>query len=84
MGQSKIDAVVAQTERTLQSMNGGPLLATAHLARGAAALGDGRHEEAISSPRPVFDNPPVFHRFMRWSALLDLVEAAVGSGHAVN
>ena len=78
-----IEAVVAQTERTLQSMKGGPLLATAHLARGAAALGDGRHEEAFRHLWPVFDDTqPAFHRFMRWSALLDLVEAAVGSGQA--
>jgi hypothetical protein len=78
-----IEAVITHTERTLQSMNGGPLLATAHLARGADALGDGRHEEAFRHLWPVFDDTqPAFHRFMRWSALLDLVEAAVGSGQA--
>jgi DNA-binding CsgD family transcriptional regulator len=78
-----IEAVITHTERTLQSMNGGPLLATAHLARGAAALGDARHEEAFRHLWPVFDDTqPAFHRFMRWSALLDLVEAAVGSGQA--
>src|SRR6266702_48721 len=37
-----IEDVITRTERTLQSMNGGPLLATAHLVRGAAALGDAR------------------------------------------
>ncbi len=78
-----LEAVVAQIERTLQSMKGGSLLATAHLARGAAALGDGRHEEAFRHLWPVFDDTqPAFHRFMRWSALLDLVEAAAGSGQA--
>ncbi len=78
-----IEVAIAQTERTLQSMNGGPLLATAHLARGAAALGDGRHDDAFRHLWPVFDaTQPAFHRFMRWSALLDLVEAAVGSGRA--
>src|SRR5207244_9017177 len=78
-----IEAIVAQTERTLQSMKGGPLLATAHLARGAAAQGEGRHEEAFGHLWPVFDDTqPAFHRFMRWSALLDLVEAAAGSGQA--
>ena len=77
-----IDAVVAQPERRLQSIKGGPLLATAHLARGAAALGEGRQEEAFRHVWPVFDKAhPSFHRFMRWSGLLDLVEAAVGSGH---
>jgi len=64
-------------------MKGGPLLATAHLARGAAALGDGRHEEAFQHLWPVFDeNDSAFHRFMRWQALLDLVESAAGSGHS--
>jgi DNA-binding CsgD family transcriptional regulator len=78
-----LEAVIAQTERTLQSMKGGPLLATAHLARGAAAIGEGRHEEALGHLWPVFDDTqPAFHRFMRWSALLDLVEAGAGSGQA--
>src|SRR5216683_3112244 len=64
-------------------MKGGPLLATAHLARRAAALGNGRHEEAFRHLCPVFDEThPAFHRFMRWSALLDLVEAGVGCGQA--
>jgi DNA-binding CsgD family transcriptional regulator len=77
------EVVVAQPERILQSMKGGPLLATAHLARGAAAVGDGRHEEALRHLWPVFDDAqPAFHRFMRWSGLLDMVEAAVGCGQA--
>jgi DNA-binding CsgD family transcriptional regulator len=64
-------------------MKGGPLLAPAHLARGAAALGVGRHEEAFGHLWPVFDGAqPGFHQFMRWSGLLDLVEAAVGCGRA--
>jgi ATP/maltotriose-dependent transcriptional regulator MalT len=76
-----LEAAIARPERALQSMKGGPLLATAQLARGAAALGDGRHEEALRHLWPIFDDAqPAFHRFMRWSALLDLVEAAVGSG----
>ncbi len=78
-----IEAVVAPTERVVLSMKGGPLLATAHLARGAGALGDGRHEEAFRYLWPIFDpTQPAFHRFMRWSGLLDLVEASVGSGQA--
>jgi DNA-binding CsgD family transcriptional regulator len=73
---------IAGPERTLRAMNGGPLLAPAHLARGAAALGDGRHAEAFDHLWPVFDEAhPAFHRFMRWPAVLDLVEAATHSGH---
>ena len=69
-------------ERTLRARNGGPLLAPAHLARGAAALGEGRYEEAFHFLWPVFDEgDPAFHRFIRWAAVLDLVEAATSSGH---
>ncbi|HEY2437964.1 MAG TPA: helix-turn-helix transcriptional regulator, partial [Solirubrobacteraceae bacterium] len=69
-------------ERTLRARNSGPLLAPAHLARGAAALGEGRHGEAFRHLWPIFDeSDPVFHRFMRWPAVLDLVEAAARSGH---
>ena len=73
---------IAGPERTLRAMNGGPLLAPAHLARGAAALGDGRYADAFDHLWPVFDEAhPAFHRFMRWPAILDLVEAATHSGH---
>jgi len=76
-----MESVLAEPERTLLAMKGGPLLATAHLARGAAAIGDGRHEDAFQHLWPVFDETDsAFHRFMRWPALLDLVEAAAGSG----
>ena len=76
-----LEARLAAPERTLRAMKGGPLLAPAHLARGAQALGDGRHEEAFRHLWPVFDETaPEFHRFMRWVAVLDLVEAGVRSG----
>src|SRR5262249_53001976 len=78
-----IDGSVAQSERALESMKGGPLLATAHLARGAAALGVGRHDDGFRHVWHVFDDAdPSFHRFIRWSGLLDLVEAAAGCGRA--
>src|SRR4029077_7185601 len=76
-----IESALAEPERALLAMKGGPLLATAHLARGAAAIGDGRHEDAFQHLLPVFDEADsAFHRFMRWPAWLDLVEAAAGSG----
>jgi DNA-binding CsgD family transcriptional regulator len=75
------DAVLAQHDWSGIAMNGGPLLATAHLTRAAAALGEGRHDAAFTALWPVFDEKdPVFHRFMRWPSILDLVEAAAGSG----
>jgi DNA-binding CsgD family transcriptional regulator len=76
-----IDRVLAKPHWSGFAMNGGPLLATAHLARAAAALGDGRHEAAFAALWPVFDEKDAaFHRFMRWPTVLDLVEAATGSG----
>jgi DNA-binding CsgD family transcriptional regulator len=77
-----LESVLAEPERALLAMKGGPLLATAHLARAAAALGDGRHDDAFQHLWSVFDeSDSAFHRFMRWQALLDLVESAAGSGH---
>ena len=71
-----VDDMLARPEQTLVAMKGGPLLAPVHLARGAAALGQGRHDEAFRHLWPVFDeNDAAFHRFTRWPALLDLVEA---------
>jgi DNA-binding CsgD family transcriptional regulator len=79
--EADLESVLAEPERALLAMKGGPLLATAHLARGAAALGDGRHDDAFQHLWPVFDDSDsAFHRFMRWQALLDLVESAAGSG----
>ena len=76
-----LEGRIAGPERTLRRMRGGPLLAPAHLARGAAALGEGRYEEGFRHLWPVFDETdPAFHRFMRWPAVLDLVEAAAGCG----
>ncbi|HXC79541.1 MAG TPA: AAA family ATPase, partial [Candidatus Acidoferrum sp.] len=78
--ESDVESALAEPERALLVMKGGPLLATAHLARGATALGDGRHQDAFQHLWPVFDETDsAFHRFMRWPALLDLVEAAAGS-----
>ena len=71
-----LDSMLAKPERTLLAMNGGAMLAPVHLARGAAALGDGRHDDAFRHLWRVFDRTdPAFHRFMRWPAILDLVEA---------
>jgi DNA-binding CsgD family transcriptional regulator len=78
---AELEERIAGPERTLRAMNSGPLLAPAHLARGAAALGEGRYEEAFHLLWPVFDEAdPAFHRFMRWPAVLDLIEAAAHCG----
>jgi DNA-binding CsgD family transcriptional regulator/tetratricopeptide (TPR) repeat protein len=72
-----LDALLVEPERTLRAMNSGSIIASAHLARASAALGDGRHEEAYQHLWPVFDeSDPAFHRFLRWRVVLDLAEAA--------
>jgi DNA-binding CsgD family transcriptional regulator len=77
-----IEAMLAAPEHALLA-GGGPLLAPAHLARGAMAAGDGRHEDAFRHLLPVFDEQaPAFHRFMRWSGVLDLAEAGARGEHA--
>jgi DNA-binding CsgD family transcriptional regulator len=82
-GEPDLDALLAGPERALTAMNGGPLLAPAHLARGAAALGEGRHDDAFRALWPVFDeDDPAYHRFMRWPVVLDLVEAGGRGEHA--
>jgi DNA-binding CsgD family transcriptional regulator len=78
-----LEAMLATPERTLLAMNGGAMLAPVHLARGAEALGDGRHDDAFRHLWRVFDkNDPAFHRFMRWPAILDLVEAGCHGDNA--
>jgi DNA-binding CsgD family transcriptional regulator len=81
--QTDLDAVLAGPERALTAMKGGPLLAPAHLARGAAALSEGRHDDAFRALWPVFDEDDLsYHSFMRWPAVLDLVEAGGRGEHA--
>jgi DNA-binding CsgD family transcriptional regulator len=80
---SELEAMLATPERTLRAARSGPLLAPGYLARGASALAEGRQEEAFRRLWPVFDeSDPAFHRFMRWPAVLDLVEAGGRAGHA--
>jgi len=79
----EIDALVAKPERTLLAMRSGPMLATAHLARATAALGDRRNEDAFAHLWPIFDaEDPSHHLFMRWWAVLDLAEAGGRGEHA--
>jgi DNA-binding CsgD family transcriptional regulator len=71
-----VDTMLTTPERALLAADAGPLLASVHLVRAAIASGEGRHEDAFRHLLPVFDEEaPAFHRFMRWSAVLDLAEA---------
>jgi DNA-binding CsgD family transcriptional regulator len=80
-----LDATLARSERRVLAVKSGPLLTTARLARGAAALGEGRNDEAFRHLWPVFDEDgDAFHRYMRWNAILDLAEAGARSGHTAS
>jgi DNA-binding CsgD family transcriptional regulator len=59
-----------------------PLLALVQLARGAAALGAGRHDEAYEQLARIFDpQDAAYHPQLRGWALVDLAEAAAGGGY---
>jgi DNA-binding CsgD family transcriptional regulator len=78
-----LDEVLASPEQMLVATDSGPMLAPAHMARAASALGDGRHDDAFRQLWPIFDESAAeFHRFMRWPVVLDLVEAGVNSGNS--
>lgn len=82
-GDPDLEQTITGPEQVLAAMNGGPLLAPAHMARGASALGEGRYEDAFRHLWPVFDpSERSFHRFMRWPAVLDLAEAGSHSGRS--
>ncbi len=80
---SDLDATLARSERRALALQSRPLLTTSRLARGAAALGEGRNDDAFRQLWPVFDESgDAFHRYMRWSAIVDVAEAAARSGRA--
>jgi len=59
-----------------------PHLALVQCPRGAAALADGRYDEAYQHLRRIFDSSDnAYHPHVRSWALIDLVDAAVHSGH---
>lgn len=77
-----LDAMISKPEAALLAAGGGSLLAPAHLARGVDAIGDGRYADAYAHLWPIFDTAaPAYHRFIRWSAVLDLVESGAAIGN---
>jgi ATP/maltotriose-dependent transcriptional regulator MalT len=76
------EALAAEAERLSRPIGASFVLAAIQLARGLAALGNGRHEEAYGHLRRVFDptDPAAIHS-VRFQAIRDLAEAAVHSGY---
>jgi DNA-binding CsgD family transcriptional regulator len=73
------DELTAQAERVLLMGGVPPLLAQVQLARGTAALGAGRHDEAYEQLARIFDpHDAAYHPHLRAWALVDLAEAADG------
>ncbi len=74
--------LAAQAERVLLTGGVPPLLALVQLARGTAALGAGRHDEAYEQLARIFDpQDAAYHPHLRAWALVDLAEAAAGGGY---
>jgi DNA-binding CsgD family transcriptional regulator len=81
------DAALAQSmagraEQLLLPVGAYPMLALVQLARGIAALVEGRHADAYEELRRIFDPADTpYHPLVRSWVLADLVDAAVQSGH---
>jgi DNA-binding CsgD family transcriptional regulator len=69
--------LAARAEAVALNFGGAHVLALARLARGAAALGSGRPEEACTHFQRLFTHDDAsFHATMRWWAIADFAEAA--------
>jgi DNA-binding CsgD family transcriptional regulator len=78
---SKALALAEEAEEAGLPVGARPVLATALMARGLAALGDGRFDEAYGHFRRLHDPAdPAFQIALRLTSLGDLVDAATHSG----
>jgi DNA-binding CsgD family transcriptional regulator len=76
--EDQAEGLAADAERVVSPLGVTFVLASVQMARGAAALGAGRHVDAVAHLRRLFTvGDPAYHWTMRWWALADLVEAAV-------
>jgi DNA-binding CsgD family transcriptional regulator len=81
-GDPAATGLAAQAERVLLAGGLPPMLALVQLARGTAALGAGRYDEAYEQLARIFDpHDPAYHPHVRSWALVDLAEAAAGGGY---
>lgn len=80
--EDRAERLAADAERVVSPLGVTFVLAAVQMARGAAALGAGRHLDAFEQLRRLFTaHDPAYHWTMRWWALADLVEAAVRTHH---
>ncbi|MEA2284250.1 MAG: hypothetical protein QOJ21_293, partial [Solirubrobacteraceae bacterium] len=79
--QERADSLAAAAEELLLPTGASPMLSLVALARGAAALSDGRHDAAHDHLRRIFDPADsAFQPFIRGWAIADLAEAAMHTG----
>ncbi|MEU2558293.1 AAA family ATPase [Streptomyces longispororuber] len=82
-GDPAAEAWAAEAEREALPSGGRPVLAIMQMARGQAALCQGRYGDAFGHLHRVFDPAdPAFHPWLRFYAVAELVEAAVRSESA--
>ncbi|WP_410671356.1 ATP-binding protein [Amycolatopsis sp. cmx-4-68] len=82
-GDPQAAAWAAEAERTALPGGARPTLAIVQMARGQAALCQGRYGDAFGHLRRVFDPAdPAFHPWLRFYGVAELVEAAVRSESA--
>ncbi|MEY2580583.1 MAG: hypothetical protein QOE09_432 [Ilumatobacteraceae bacterium] len=80
--EASAELLAAKSERRLASSAISFILANVQTARGAAALGSGRYQDAFDDLLRIFTSgDPAYQRTMRWWVLADLVEAAIRSGN---
>jgi DNA-binding CsgD family transcriptional regulator len=81
--QDGAQSLAAEAEKASLPGAAHAVLAAVQLARGLAALGDGRHADAVADLRRIFDPAdPAYHGAIRCFAVGDLVEAAARSGQS--
>jgi DNA-binding CsgD family transcriptional regulator len=77
----RAEELAAGAEQASLSVSARPVLASAQIARGLAALGDGRYADAYEHLRRMYDPAdPAYHAGLRCYAVGDLAEAAARSG----
>ncbi|MFD7657164.1 ATP-binding protein [Actinosynnema sp. NPDC059797] len=82
-GDPRAEAWAAEAERTALPGGARPALAILQMARGQAALCQGRYGDAFGHLHRVFDPAdPAFHPWLRFYGVAELVEAAVRSESA--
>jgi DNA-binding CsgD family transcriptional regulator len=80
--QTRADELIAQAERVALPAGATAVLAAVQVARGSAALGQGRHADAFDHFQRLFEpGDPHYHPVHRCWAIGDLAEAAAHSGH---